>query len=260
LKRWKGLTGYAAYLPGITTVVGGVMVAIGLFFGQSQPTNSAFQWLRLGGAIVAAAGALWSGHRQIQSGVANKERDQKIIDLTEQLHGQVTGGDSFCYARPVLHLAGATQFHWMFVHVGRYPLFDVSVRIVNLDRPAHQVDLGLNRALGTLFPGRAHGPMLAQTRVPLHSYNLFFVARNGAWTQEIRWVDLREGGLAIVDRVRREGAPADQPVHLEMSPEFPRDAKGQVDWDHLPGRNSIADPLTSPQAPPHGHFGTTLSP
>jgi hypothetical protein len=85
-----GLAAYRAYLPAITTLVGAVLVAVGLFFGQGQPTNAAFQWFRPIGAAIAAFGAFWSAHRQVQSAAANKERDQKIIDLSEQIQSHLT--------------------------------------------------------------------------------------------------------------------------------------------------------------------------
>ena len=87
---------YRPYLPAIVTLVGAVLVAVGLFFGQGKHPNAVFQWLRLIGAGIAAIGAFWSAHRQIQSASANRERDQEFIDLSEQLHGHLTGGDSFC--------------------------------------------------------------------------------------------------------------------------------------------------------------------
>jgi hypothetical protein len=74
-----------------------VLVAVALFFGQGQRAHSVFQWLTLSGAAIAGGGAFWSAHRQIQSASSNKERDQKIIELSGQLHGHLTGADSFCY-------------------------------------------------------------------------------------------------------------------------------------------------------------------
>jgi hypothetical protein len=93
---------YRPYLPAIVTFLGAVLIAVGLFLGQGKHPNAVFQWLRLIGAAIAAIGAFWSAHRQIQLASANRERDQKIIDLSEQLHGHLTGGDSFLLRIPIV--------------------------------------------------------------------------------------------------------------------------------------------------------------
>jgi hypothetical protein len=146
---------YLPYLPAIITLIGGVFVAIGLFFGQTQGSSPVFQWFRLVGAVVAAIGALWSAHNQIQSGAANKERDQKLIDVSEQLRGHLTGGDSFCYGYPFMG-GGAEVFQWIFSHEGQYPLTDVSVRIFDLGKPLEQQGfVGRTLSFRAMFPGKA---------------------------------------------------------------------------------------------------------
>jgi hypothetical protein len=224
---------YRPYLPAIVTLVGAVLVAVGLFFGQGQAPNPVFQSFRLIGAGIAAIGAFWSAHRQIQSASANKERDRKIIDLSEQLHGHLTGGDSFCYGCPY-GPRDSPVFEWMFVHSGQYPLTDVSVRIHNLAAPPGQAGfLGRFVELGTTFPGKARNYGVQDARLPSHGYNLFFQARNGSWLQEKRWVDL-PNRRAVANRVVRDGMPLDKPLLFEVSAEFPGHVPANEAWNDPP--------------------------
>jgi len=224
---------YRPYLPAILTLLGGVLIAVGLFFGQGQHPNAVFQWFRLIGAGIAAFCAFWSAHRQIQSASANKERDQKIIDLSEQLHGHLTGGDSFCYGCPFGTLNSGV-FEWMFVHSGKYPLTDVSVQIHNLAaKPDQPGFLGRFVELGTTFPGKARKYGVQDRLLPSNGYNLFFQARNGSWLQEIRWVDLPDR-RAVANRVVRDGMPLDKPLLFEVSPGFPGRVPANEAWNDPP--------------------------
>jgi hypothetical protein len=100
--------------------------------------------------------ALWSAHSQIQGAAAAKERDQKIIDLSEQLQGHLTGGDSFCYGYP-FGSPDAPSFEWTFIHEGPYPLTDVFVRIYDLAKPPQKQVGGFGGPtlrFSSVFPGK----------------------------------------------------------------------------------------------------------
>ncbi|AQW29855.1 hypothetical protein ACEQ38_13795 [Ralstonia syzygii subsp. celebesensis] len=113
-----------------------------------------------------------------------KARNEKIIELSQKLNDAITGGNAFCYGYPYMIAPG--QFQWTFIHHGDTPLYDVQVRIHDMRRPVLSGSETLQ--LGTLFPGRSHSfalPGSVSTRTPVQAFNLFFVARNGSWTQEI---------------------------------------------------------------------------
>lgn len=74
--------------------------------------------------------------------------------------------------------------------------------------------------LGTLFPGKALNVPVQDAKQPSQGYNLFFVARSGSWTQEIRWAGLPDV-FAVANRVVRDGTPLDKPMLFDVSPEFP---------------------------------------
>lgn len=216
---------YRPYFPAILTVAGACSVAVGLFESNNN--------MRLYGALVAAAGAFWSGHRQIVSAAQTKARNEKIIELSEKLREAITGGDSFCYGYP--HMLSAGQFQWSFVHSGNVPLYDVQVRIHDRRKPLLSASTTLQ--LGTLFPGRAHSYSnqlgAVDIRTPVQAFNLFFVARNGSWTQEIRWIE-KPGVQATANRVVRDGTPVSQPLLLDVSPEYDGETPPNDAWNGLP--------------------------
>jgi hypothetical protein len=222
---------YLPYLPAIITLVGAVLVGLGLWLGWWDPTTVAFQQLRFFGALLAGLGALWSAHNQIQGAATAKERDEKIIALSEQLHGQLTGGDSFCYGYPLFE--GGSVFRWIFTHSGPYPLTDVSVRIFDLGKSLQEQGIGRNLTFRAIFPGKAAISIAVDSRLPSHGYNLHFTARNGSWLQEIRWTEM-PGVLAVANRVVREGDFISNPLLLSVSPEFPGQTPTNDAWNQLP--------------------------
>jgi hypothetical protein len=216
---------YRPYLPALMTAVGASLVAVGLF----RSDNS----MRLYGAFIAAGGAFWSGHRQIVSSAETRARNEKIVELSEKLREAITGGDAFCYGYP--HMLSTGQFQWSFVHSGKTPLYDVQVRIHDRRKPFHPSSTTLQ--LGTLFPGRAHSYAgqagSVDMRTPIQAFNLFFVARNGSWTQEIRWIE-KPGVQATANRVVRDGMPMSEPLLLEVSPEYDGETPTDDAWNALP--------------------------
>src|SRR5882762_178828 len=104
----------------------------------------------------------------------------------------------------------------MFVHVGRYPLYDVEARMVDLDEHARLTAasdpsainalVGATLRVGNMTPGFSRGPLpaLQHPSGQRISYNVFFVARNGAWVQQfrMRWVD---NGWAVANKVHGLG-------------------------------------------------------
>lgn len=78
---------YDRYLPALTTFLGTVLLAVGFLPGH--------EWLAFIGGLIAGIGALWSSHRQVKADAEIRNRDQKIIDLSEQVQSYLTGGNSF---------------------------------------------------------------------------------------------------------------------------------------------------------------------
>jgi hypothetical protein len=227
---------YKPYLPAILTLVGAVLVAAGLLLGQPQDAPKIFQWVRLAGAIMAAIGSFWAAHRQVVSAAENRRRDERLLDLTDQVLGQTTGGSSFCYARPQFGIPPSREFGWVVIHEGKFPLYDLSVRIVSLDQSAGPGRLiGNTHRIGTMVPGTCNSlPGDICTENLSAGFNLFFFARNGAWTQEIRWKLFPKVALATAIRVQGGVPGRTNPMLLEISPEFPEPLSNQENWNKPP--------------------------
>jgi len=87
------------------------------------------------GGIIAAIGAVWASYDQNETNKKLDQKNEEIRRLNRETANAVTGGDSFCYIMPLANLPGTVSV----VQKGRFPLYDVSVRIVNLDDPASNV-------------------------------------------------------------------------------------------------------------------------
>ena len=215
---------YYPYLPSFITIIGAILMAAGLLINDSTA--------RFIGALFAAAGTFWSGHRQIKSSAEARMRNEKILELSEKLREALTGGNSFCYG--TLLYAGPGRFLWSFLHVGESPLYDTQVRICDLRKPDQILDTTLH--LGTLFPGRSHfdysGKLNSSIEHGTHiqAFNLFFVARNGSWTQEIRWTEIKGGGIAVANRVIRDGTALNTPLLLQISPDYQGQTPADKAW------------------------------
>jgi hypothetical protein len=85
---------YLPYLPAIITLVGAVLVGLGLWLGWWDPTTVAYHQLRFFGALIAGLLALMTAHNQIQRPPTAKDRDEKNIAHTQQQNVQNTGGES----------------------------------------------------------------------------------------------------------------------------------------------------------------------
>jgi hypothetical protein len=152
------------------------------------------------GAIFVAFGTFWSSLRQSHFNARLAQKNQEIAELQLESANAITGGNSFAYMGvmvPDTKLV-ATIFP-VFAHKGKYPLYDVEARIVDLDEYRRLTELkdylaaskalqGTPIKVGNLTPGFANTPGITLSHPSGRdiSYNIFFVARNGSWTQTLR--------------------------------------------------------------------------
>jgi hypothetical protein len=167
------------------------------------------------------------------------KKSDAIAHLNRELKNSVIGGDSFCYlALSFFSDTDATNFgELVVVHQGKYHLYDVHARIFDLDKSDEVESRGItletmkltntNIAIGNLLPG--HTRKIAQMNLgnaTERRFNIFFNARNGDFTQVLRFrkVGGRWQHATKVDRGK------DLPPFEEITPGYPRNNKGQVDW------------------------------
>jgi hypothetical protein len=127
------------------------------------------------------------------------EQTKTITSLSRKSIDTTLGGDSFCYM--IIASAQTSGGVPIFSHVGKYPLYGVSARIVDFEKfdlikdkiqnmTVEQVfadDITIN--LGDLIPDTASarwGNPIKWSADFKHAYNIFYSARNGLWTQLLR--------------------------------------------------------------------------
>jgi hypothetical protein len=190
------------------------------------------------GSIFAAIGALWASHQQATFERQLREKSDEIAALNRRLLAEVTGGDSFPSLSLLLENDKNTGL-LVVQHHGDHPLFDVSARLVDLekfDAIAKQQKLTFEYftsadtylQLGTLVPGFVN----VRGNVEIGSYNrrgfnIFFVARNGGFTESYRLAKVH-GSWTSAKRVTCD---RDGKVLLEeIRDDFPRSSDGHVEW------------------------------
>lgn len=214
-------------IPG-AAFLGVGMAAIGAYYDAGA--------LTLAGAVVSGIAGLSGAVQQSEFQDTIETQNKALLDQAQRLAASVTGGLSFCHAYPMNENSAANSFEWLFIHAGPDPIYEVGVRIVNLERRSNAVSelIGRTYKLGTLLPGKAQSFSIVWQGVDRVACNLFFTARNGDWTQEFRRIRVPDG-WAYINRVGRwTDKPDDKLALYDVSKNFPRKADGSIDWGDLP--------------------------
>jgi hypothetical protein len=241
---------------GYIALIGALISAIsGLLLGREQPrAKGLLTFMVCLGASVTAVGGYWASYEQDKANRVVFEQTNKIIELNEKLviksdeiaalnraiSGSITGGDSFCYVA-LSNLDSVTNTGILTViQEGNYPLYDLSIRMADVEKflqlqkvlPIGQVRLQVETHLNVGNVSLSHAYNLRIWKLPnldQQSYNIFIMARNGSFTQLLRFRRVNGEWISATKVMRRNGK--DSVVLLEeIDKSFPRDATGQVDW------------------------------
>jgi hypothetical protein len=190
------------------------------------------------GAVLVAFGGFWASWRQSNFNSEIRAKNEEITRLQRANTDAIIGGDSFCWmelqiAAPDGSLPNANNMPDdlalmpLFVHAGAFPLYDVSARIVDLDILNTDIQHAfVNSFVGNMTPGFArNAPVAIRHHGKNFNFNIFYVARNGSWTQylRMRWVG---NGWASASKVLRGSTI----IRREVSNNFPTNEAGKVDW------------------------------
>jgi hypothetical protein len=119
------------------------------------------------GAIIVAAGGFWAASRQSSFNADLREKNKEIARLQQENTGAITGGDSFCWmafqfvglnGEPVNANSMPDDLILVpnFIHKGRYPLYDVSARIIDIDELKKDITRATKTvSIGNMTPGFA---------------------------------------------------------------------------------------------------------
>jgi hypothetical protein len=175
-----------------------------------------------------------------------QEKNNQIITLQQDNLSAVTGGDSFAeMAIQTPDTVNGSIAMPMFVHHGRFPLYDVEARIVDIDELERlrnspdqtQFMTALNGILinvGSLTAGTARGTptILKHPSGRDFNYNIFYFARNGSWIQELR-MKWNDKGWSIANHIF--GLSEGKELFSRVAEDYPRDSSGAVVWNKAPG-------------------------
>lgn len=122
-----------------------------------------------------------------------------VADLdatTEKIIKQLTGGDSFCRFMIEATSLQVDTLRLMAIHEGEYPLYDLQVRIVDLEKfDSFKGNLNWDNyraadtvlEIGTLNPGMVTPSVTFSLKgFKNRNFNIFCTARNGSFTQLLR--------------------------------------------------------------------------
>ena len=210
--------------PAVIIFAGVVISAIGGFWAYRRQDSFKLKpaITILIGVVINAVGGLWASHQTAQ--------------LNQELVSSIIGGNSFCYLTvgnidPVKNIG---QF--VMLHEGKHPLYDVHVRIHDLDKSdqikgklsfATLEQTDTNISIGTLPPSTArmlHGITLGDGDT--RRFAVQVSARNGSLFQPLRLKKI-DGEWVRAIRVTRG---RDEVIYEEIDDKFPRTAEGDVEW------------------------------
>jgi hypothetical protein len=170
------------------------------------------------------------------------EQSKTIEDLSKKTLDTAIGGKAFCYLVAGIPSAG---HGWvpLIMHVGDYPLYGVTARIVNMAKlraepvPRNVPLSELRKTETTLRFGDVHpiggtvyfNALVPMDEGPIHVFKMFFAARNGVWYQDLKLTNIN-GNWREALRVYRTSGKRDDVLFETADEDFPRNQKGKVEW------------------------------
>jgi len=149
--------------------------ALGVFLGVYPEYGQKHRRVILGATVAVAL---------LICGVATYEQQM----AADELLGNTTGGNSFAYLALFDFHASSGAKQAVVVKTGKFPLFDLSLRVVDVDLLDAGNAAGWNIFSTTLPEVDSSGVILPVSNWPLRPtthLRIFFSARNGAWTEDL---------------------------------------------------------------------------
>lgn len=166
-----------------------------------------------------------------------KELLGKVETKTEEMIGHISGGNSFPWVQVSMLDNSTNTGVLMAIHQGEHPLYDVSARIVDLQKFEQVKDnislatfgyTDTNVNIGNMIP--SHASMVQQWKIessPEQSYNIFFTARNGSFTQLLRLQKINGTWVSATKVTNKDNVV----LHEQVDDNYPKDTEGNVCWE-----------------------------
>jgi len=192
------------------------------------------------GVMISACGAIWAAWEQSVSESVLRTKSEEIASLNKKIADSIIGGDSFAYITPTFFKDKSSPPYLTLVHQGEHPIYDLSIRVVDLDVFERQVKEGYTIAdlhkkenqfnVGNLSTSQAS--MLGPISIPKNGIrlNIFFSARNGFFSESLR---VRKVNDEWKTAIKVENTPTSGEVKLlyeKIDIDFPLNKKGDVEW------------------------------
>jgi hypothetical protein len=210
---------YRLMKPEYLAVVAVIIPSVGtfvLFLWEKSPI-----WVRRTAAVATLFSTILSGFAALW--------------ISNESTALITGGDSFCF---VVNMGSNPPFPAVLVKNGDYPLYDVVMRVTNLTEPFRPMQgvvpklFGISLFVGDLPVGgyASEIPFSLPPKDDRASFNIFFSARNGSWSEELR-LRLVNGNWKKAFRVFRllPGRRNETQLVKEVDKGFPTEG-GTVKW------------------------------
>ena len=187
----------------------------------------------------------------VRIGRANTELQERVLEqskditkLSKQSINTATGGDSFGYIAAIKPWS-ANSWMAVFIPKGKFPLYNVHARMVDLERFAKIKDRLSQMPISEIFEGNidldigdvaatgANGKLFT-TPIPTsdaseHSFNIYFSARNGSWMQSLKLARINGESLQAT-QVRTDEGIKNKVIFEQIDNGFPRNKKGEIEW------------------------------
>jgi len=178
--------------------------------------------------------------QKVETGLSNIEEriKQTLAELdakTADLAAYITGGESVCWLIGIPVVSDIIT-EIAVQHVGKHPLYEVNARIVDLEvfeeirRNLPHDHFGRSETyhqFGNLIPGHTLvvPANISMGNASSRNFNIFYTARNGSFTQELRYRRVN-GGWLYATKVSRGNIT----LHEQVQEGFPLNANGGIDW------------------------------
>jgi hypothetical protein len=164
----------------------------------------------------------------------------ETVEINEQIAPPITGGGSFAYIVPTFFNPTHNSPMLTLVHRGEYPLYDLTVRIVDMatfDKMVQQNNSysdklreDVQSSISNIAPNQARMLKTIQLGSDSLRWNLFFSARNGFFTELLRVRRVGNEWKTALKVIRTPSSSHEQMLLEKIDSGYPLSTDGQVEW------------------------------
>ena len=171
----------------------------------------------------------------VQGGLKSLESrlENLVVQLevqAKEITGHTTGGDSYCFVSVGVQ---GDQSSWSVVNTGKYPMYNIAVRIVDLQILRSSQMPGSTLRAETIYQAGDIAPWQARPLASLNlgsgderDFNVFFTARNGFFSQLVRFRRIDGVWVSATAVQSMQVKTEENPVYTKVHPAYPVNKDG----------------------------------